>query len=67
MVALTRLPAVPCLSYADASDLERPFCLERQVCEFVLRGIGVRETAIASLLDRDLRRLPSQPLTSESA
>ena len=69
MVALTRLPPVPCLSYADAdaNDLDRPFCLERQVCEFVLRGIGVSETAIASHLDRDLRRLPSQPLTPESA
>jgi AcrR family transcriptional regulator len=67
MVALTRLPAIPCLSYAEPIVLDRQLSLERQVCEFVLRGIGVNETAIASHLDRDLRRLPSPPLTSESA
>lgn len=61
MVALSRLPAVPCLSYADAADLER------QLCEFILRGIGLSETAIASHLDRDLPLVPRQPLTAESA
>ena len=48
LLMLSRLPVVPCLSYADAPDLER------QVCEFVLRGIGLNETAIASHLDREL-------------
>src|SRR5207237_1021352 len=38
--ALTRLPAVPCLVYGDAADLER------QLCEFLLRGIGLNEAAI---------------------
>ena len=48
MAALGRLPAVPCLSYGNAADLER------QVCEFLLRGIGLNEAAIASHLDREL-------------
>jgi AcrR family transcriptional regulator len=48
LLMLSRLPVVPCLSYEDAPDLER------QVCEFVLRGIGLNETAIASHLDREL-------------
>lgn len=48
MMALTQLPAAPCLSYADATDLER------QVSEFILRGIGLNEPAIAAHLDREL-------------
>ncbi len=48
LLMLSRLPSVPCLTYADAPDLER------QVCEFILRGIGLNETAIASHLDREL-------------
>ena len=47
MAALSRLPAVPCLPYGNAADLER------QLCEFLLRGIGLHEAAIASHLDRD--------------
>src|ERR1700710_614079 len=35
MAALSRLPVVPCLSYGNASDLEG------QLCEFLLRGIGL--------------------------
>ena len=35
MAALTRLPAVPCLSYGNAADVER------QLCQFILRGIGL--------------------------
>ena len=61
MAALTRLPAVPCLSYGNATDLER------QLCEFILRGIGLNETAIASHLDRELSPDPGQPVTAESA
>ena len=48
MAALSRLPAVPCLAYGNAADLER------QLCEFILRGIGLNEAAIASHLNREL-------------
>jgi hypothetical protein len=48
MTALTQLPAVSCLTYADATGLER------QVSEFILRGIGLNEPAIAAHLDREL-------------
>ena len=57
MAALARLPAVRCLSYGNAADLER------QLCEFILRGIGLNETAVASHLDRALS--PGQPVTAE--
>src|SRR3954447_26537556 len=33
MATLSRLPSVPCLSYGNSADLER------QLCEFILRGI----------------------------
>jgi hypothetical protein len=59
--ALTRLPAVPCLSYGNAAGLER------QLCEFILRGIGLNETAMASHLDRELSPAPGQSVTAESA
>ena len=59
MATLARLPPVPSLSYGDAADFER------QLCEFILRGIGLNETAIASHLDRDL--LSGQPVTAEGA
>jgi hypothetical protein len=61
MMALTQLPGVPCLSYANAADLER------QVSEFILRGIGLNEPAIASHLDRELPPDFAQPVTAESA
>jgi AcrR family transcriptional regulator len=61
MAALARLPTVPCLSYANAADLER------QLCEFILRGIGLNETAVASHLDRELSPAPGQPVTAEGA
>jgi AcrR family transcriptional regulator len=61
MAALVRLPSVPCLSYANAPDLER------QVSEFILRGVGLNETAIASHLDRDLSPGLGQPVIAESA
>jgi len=59
--ALTRLPAVPCLNYGNAADLER------QLCEFILRGIGLNEAAIASHLNRALTPAAGQPATAESA
>jgi AcrR family transcriptional regulator len=61
MAALARLPVVPCLDYANAPDLER------QVCEFILRGIGLNETAIASYLDRELPPNLLRAVTAESA
>jgi AcrR family transcriptional regulator len=61
MAALTRLPSVPCLTYGDAADLDR------QVCEFILRGIGLNETAIASHLDREMSPVPGQSIAAESA
>lgn len=61
MAALARLPAVPCLSYGNAADLER------QLCEFLLRGIGLNEAAIALHLDRELPPDSMQSATAESA
>jgi AcrR family transcriptional regulator len=60
MAALARLPSVPCLSYGNAAGLER------QLCEFILRGIGLNETAIASHLDCELSPGMGQSVTSES-
>jgi AcrR family transcriptional regulator len=59
--ALTRLPAVPCLGYGNAA------ALERQLCEFLLRGIGLNEAAIAAHLDRELTQQVAPPVTVESA
>jgi len=59
--ALTRLPVVPCLDYGNAPDLER------QLCQFILRGIGLTEAAIASHLDRALSPTPGQSVAKESA
>jgi AcrR family transcriptional regulator len=61
MAALARLPAVPCLNYGDAADLER------QLCEFILRGIGLTQAAIASHLDPDLTQSQAAPVAAESA
>jgi hypothetical protein len=61
MAALTRLPAVPCLSYGDAADIQR------QLCHFILRGIGLTEAAIASHLDHNPSPKPEQPAIAESA
>jgi len=55
------LPAVPCLAYGNTDDLER------QLREFILRGIGLNETAIASHLDRELPPGAGQPVIAESA
>jgi TetR/AcrR family transcriptional regulator, transcriptional repressor of aconitase len=59
--ALTRLPVTPCLEYGDA------VVLERQLCQFILRGIGLSEAAIASHLDRALSSKPGQSVARESA
>jgi hypothetical protein len=59
--ALTRLPATPCLVYGKANDLER------QLCEFLLRGIGLNDAAIASHLGRDQAAGAGKTAIAESA
>jgi AcrR family transcriptional regulator len=59
--AMTRLPAVPCLGYGDIGGLER------QLCEFLLRGIGLHDAAILDHLTRDFTHLQAQPVTAASA
>jgi AcrR family transcriptional regulator len=59
--ALTRLPSVPCLRYGNAAGLER------QLCEFILRGIGLNETAIATHLDRERSPDPGLKVNAEGA
>lgn len=61
MSALSRLPSTPCLCYGNAPDLER------QLCEFILRGIGLTEAAIATHLGRQPSPTPGQSVTAESA
>jgi AcrR family transcriptional regulator len=59
--ALTRLPAAPCLVYSQAGDLER------QLCEFLLRGIGLNDAAIGSHLGRPLAPGAGETEIAESA
>jgi AcrR family transcriptional regulator len=61
MAALARLPAIPCLDYANSADLER------QICEFILRGIGLNQTAIAAHIDRELSPNLKPAVTAEGA
>jgi TetR/AcrR family transcriptional regulator, transcriptional repressor of aconitase len=61
MSTLARLPSVPCLTYGKTAELER------QLCEFILRGIGLNEAAIASHLDRELLPDPGPKVNAESA
>jgi len=62
MVALTRIPKAVPLDYGNSEDLER------QICEFTLRGLGLKEHAIATHLDRTSPVRPHEtPLVSESA
>src|ERR1700759_5482900 len=59
--AMTRLPAVPCLAYAEASGLER------QLCEFLLRGIGLNHAAIIAHLPRERAHAPVEPASAAGA
>jgi AcrR family transcriptional regulator len=59
--AMTRLPATPCLTYGKAGDLER------QLCEFLLRGIGLNDAAIALHLGRDRATGAGETAIAESA
>ena len=66
MSTLARLPAVHCLSYGALP------AVERQLCEFILRGIGLTDRAIADYLDSDLPaellpKFSTQAQPSESA
>lgn len=63
--ALTRLPTTPCLVYGkvygEANDLER------QLCEFLLRGIGLNDAAIAAHLGHELAPDAGKRAIAESA
>ncbi len=59
--AMTRLPATPCLAYGRTDDLER------QLCEFLLRGIGLNDAAIAAHLGRELTPEACETAIAESA
>jgi len=59
--ALTRLPAVPCLTYVQGSDLEQ------QLCEFLLRGIGLNGAAIAAHLTHDSSQASAVQVVAEGA
>jgi AcrR family transcriptional regulator len=61
MAALTQLAAEPTLPVIDSA------ARERQLCEFVLRGIGLQETVIASHMDRELPLDLTPRVTTESA
>jgi hypothetical protein len=61
MMALTKLPSVPALTYGAASDLER------QTCEFILRGVGLNAAAIALHLDPEPVFNAAQTSAAESA
>ena len=49
------------LAYGNANDLER------ELCEFLLRGIGLNQAAIANHLDRPLAPEPAQSAIAEGA
>jgi AcrR family transcriptional regulator len=61
MAALTQFSATPCLAYGDAA------ATERQLCQFILRGIGLTEAAIATHLDRQPSPGQGSSVTAESA
>jgi AcrR family transcriptional regulator len=61
MAALTRLPTTPCLAYGNADHLER------QLCEFLLRGIGLNDGAIAAHLSHGLAPHAGERAIAESA
>jgi TetR/AcrR family transcriptional regulator, transcriptional repressor of aconitase len=61
MATLVRMPQVSCLNYGDAAGLER------QLCEFILRGIGLNETAVTIHLDRGMSLGQGQKVNAEGA
>jgi AcrR family transcriptional regulator len=61
MTTLVQMPPVPCLDYGDAAGIER------QLCEFILRGIGLNPTAVAFHLDREVSLNTGQEVNAEGA
>jgi AcrR family transcriptional regulator len=61
MATLAQLPAIPCLSYGEPADFER------QLCEFILRAIGLTQTAVASHLCREHWRQTGPRVIAEGA
>lgn len=61
MLVLTKLPSIPSLSYGDGPGLER------QICEFILRGIGLNAAVITLHLDRESVFNAVQTPAAESA
>ncbi|WP_299810426.1 TetR/AcrR family transcriptional regulator [Tardiphaga sp.] len=61
MASLARLPPVPTLPYGNDPGLER------QLCEFILRGIGLTEAAIARYIDLEISPDLLPAVTTESA
>lgn len=60
-MAMTRLPVTPCLSYGTTNSLER------QLCEFLLRGLGLNDAAIAAHLDHKSSSDAGEKAIAESA
>ncbi|WP_291606180.1 TetR/AcrR family transcriptional regulator [Bradyrhizobium sp.] len=60
-MAMTRLPAIPCLSYGNTNNLER------ELCEFLLRGLGLHDAAIASHLDQESSADAGEKVIAEGA
>lgn len=60
-MAMARLPVTPCLSYGTANTLER------QLCEFLLRGLGLNDAAIVLHLDADVTSGAGETAIAESA
>jgi AcrR family transcriptional regulator len=61
MVTLSRLPTVPAIAFAD------PGHLDAQICQFILRGVGLRESAIARYFPAQQSPVPSFTLEIERA
>ena len=60
MSVLAQLPSPHCLDYGKRRDYER------QMCEFILRGIGLTDCAIAAHLDREMPPELMQPTVSDA-
>ena len=59
MIALTKLPAIPSLPYPETD------VFERYVCQFILRGIGLKDGAIASYMDAEPSPYRAAPRIAE--
>jgi AcrR family transcriptional regulator len=59
MIALTKLPATPSLPYPETR------IFERHICQFILRGIGLKEKAIVTYLDAEPSPYRAAPRIAE--